>query len=450
MKNFISLALLSATILCTTKPVFADDINTLKQEFEQMKLHYEKRIQALEQKAQQEKDYSPQYESAQPASRSDANAFNPAISLILDGRAASFRNKPEDYELPGFSLGGEAGLGSDGFAIGHSELTASANVDDKFRGQFTLAFAEHDGETETEVEEAFFETLGLGQGFTVRGGRFFSGLGYINQQHNHAWDFADAPLVYAGLWGNKYIDDGLRLSWIAPTDMYLELGTEAFAGGKFPAGGEASSGSGSHVYFANLGGDVGDSHNWQLGVSHFNADVEQRETSGHGHDDGSEETPSFTGDSDVNGLSAIYKWAPDGNFKYRHFTLQGEYFQRDEDGMVTMLNSGPPAELTTYDGDQSGFYLQAVYQFMPQWRVGVRYDKLHSDNHGADMDVLSEAGLYDEGISPERHSAILEWNASEFSRFRLQFNRDESYEDTDNQIILQYTMSLGAHGSHTF
>lgn len=110
MKNFISLALLSATILCTAKPVFADDINTLKQEFEQMKLHYEKRIQALEQKAQQEKDYSPQYESAQPASRSDANAFNPAISLILDGRAASFRNKPEDYELPGFSLGGEAGL----------------------------------------------------------------------------------------------------------------------------------------------------------------------------------------------------------------------------------------------------------------------------------------------------------------------------------------------------
>ena len=340
-------------------------------------------------------------------------------------------------------MGGEAGLGSDGFSLGHSELTASANVDDKFRGQFTVAFGEHDGETETHVEEAFFETLGLGQGFTVRGGRFFSALGYINQQHNHAWDFADAPLVYAGLWGNKYIDDGLRVSWIAPTDVLLELGAEAFAGGKFPAGGDASSGSGSQVYFANLGGDIGENHSWQVGVSHFNADVDQRESGGHSHGDDLVETPSFTGDSNVNGASAIYKWAPDGNANDRHFKLQGEYFQRDEDGIVAMLNSGPPEELTMCDGKQNGFYLQAVYQFMPQWRVGARYDKLHSDNHGFDMDVLGEAGLLDEGISPERHSAMLEWNASEFSRFRLQFNRDESYENTDNQIILQYTLSLG-------
>lgn len=375
-------------------------------------------------------------------------AYDYDINLILEGRAASLNNHPDDYELPGFALGGEAGLGSDGFFIGHSELTASANVDDKFRAQFTVAFGEHDGEIETHTEEAFFETLGLGQGFTVRGGRFFSGVGYLNQQHNHAWDFADAPLVYAGLWGNKYIDDGVRLSWIAPnhiapSDLFMELGAEAFSGGKFPAGGEASSGSDSQVYFANLGGDIGENHSWQMGVSHFNADVEQRESGGHSHSNDAVETPSFTGDSSVNGVGAIYQWAPDGNGKHQHLTLQGEYFQRDEDGMVTMLGSGPPEELTTYKGDQNGFYLQAVYQFMPQWRVGARYDKLHSDNRGTYMDVLSEAGLLDEGISPERHSAMLEWHASEFSRFRLQFNRDESYEDTDNQIILQYTLSLG-------
>ena len=82
-------------------------------------------------------------------------------------------------------------------------------------------------------------------GFTLRGGRFFSAVGYLNQQHEHAWDFADAPLVYAGLWGNKYLDDGVRLSWVAPTRLLLELGAEVFAGAKFPAGGERDSGIGT-------------------------------------------------------------------------------------------------------------------------------------------------------------------------------------------------------------
>ena len=115
------------------------------------------------------------------------NAFNPQISLILDGRMASFDRDPEDYRLPGFALGGEAGLFEEGMSIGHTELSVSANIDHLFFGQFTVAMAEHDGETETEVEEAFFETLGLGQGFTLRGGRFFSAVGYLNEQHEHAW-----------------------------------------------------------------------------------------------------------------------------------------------------------------------------------------------------------------------------------------------------------------------
>ena len=29
-----------------------------------------------------------------------------------------------------------------------------------------------------------------------------------------------------------------------------------------------------------------------------------------------------------------------------------------------------------YSGTQQGFYVQGIYQFMPQWRVGYRYDWL--------------------------------------------------------------------------
>jgi hypothetical protein len=52
---------------------------------------------------------------------------------------------------------------------------------------------------------------------------------------------------------------------------------------------------------------------------------------------------------------------------------------------------------------------------------------------------------------PTKHSLMIDWSASEFSRLRLQFARDYSrMNETDNQIFLQYIVSLGAHGAHTF
>jgi hypothetical protein len=377
--------------------------------------------------------------------------FNPNISITLDGQYSSYQNNPEDYELPGFMLGGEAGLNDEGLALGHSEITLSGNIDDKFFGQLTLAIAEHDGETETELEEAFIDTNALGHGVSIRAGRFFPAVGYINLQHEHQWAFADAPLVYAGLWGNKYIDDGVRLNWVAPTDLFIELGADLMAGDKFPAGNGSSSGVGSTVAFANMGGDIDESNSWQLGLSYYNADPEERESGGHGHGHGgTEETAEFTGSSEVYGVNAIYKWAPQGNYQQTHLTLQGEYFYRDESGLVETFIDGIFDESTNYSGNQEGFYLQAVYQFHPQWRTGLRYDHLNSDNHGSNATALKEAGLDDEGINPKRYSAMLSWHPSEFSLLRLQYNRDESYENTDDQVILQYTVSLGAHGAHAF
>jgi hypothetical protein len=411
------------SLLLAAPLLHADDdaaaIDNLKQEFEQ-------RLSVLEH-------------------QTSPSSFNPKLSLILDGRFASYQNNPDDYHLPGFQLGKEAGLSPEGFAIGESELTASANVDQDFMGQMTVSFGNDGGETTTDIEEAFFETLGLGDGFTIRGGRFKSAVGYLNQQHAHAWDFADAPLVYNAFWGGGYGDDGLRVSWIAPTDIFLELGVEGFSGEHFPSGGKAASGAGAKTFFINVGGDFNESQSWQAGLSRYQANVKQRESvlvSG--------DTPGFTGDSNITGANAVYKWAPNGNYKERFFKLQAEYFRRDENGNVSLQTSG---DATSYDGTQEGYYLQGVYQFMPQWRTGLRYDALHSDNHGTDIsgsNVLNEADLASTGINPKRESAMLEWDASEFSRVRLQFNHDASYQHSDNEVIVQYTMSMGTHGAHTY
>ena len=54
-------------------------------------------------------------------------------------------------------------------------------------------------------------------------------------------------------------------------------------------------------------------------------------------------------------------------------------------------------------------------------------------------------------FKPRRDSASLDYLPSEFSRIRLQYNRDVSQPGRgDNQILLQYTLSLGAHGAHQY
>ena len=52
----------------------------------------------------------------------------------------------------------------------------------------------------------------------------------------------------------------------------------------------------------------------------------------------------------------------------------------------------------------------------------------------------------------QRTSVMLDWTPSEFSRLRAAGRqRQQARPDaTDNQLFLQYIMSLGAHGAHKF
>ena len=66
-------------------------------------------------------------------------------------------------------------------------------------------------------------------------------------------------------------------------------------------------------------------------------------------------------------------------------------------------------------------------------------------------EVLDEVGLVDPGDNPERWSLMADYSFSEFSRIRLQYNHDDSRGGpSDEQVTLQYIMSLGAHGAHEF
>ncbi|MCP4273866.1 MAG: hypothetical protein GY781_18240 [Gammaproteobacteria bacterium] len=114
-----------------------------------------------------------------------------------------------------------------------------------------------------------------------------------------------------------------------------------------------------------------------------------------------------------------------------------------------MLGSDP-FEQTTYYGKQKGYYLQGVYQFIPKWRVGMRYDVIESDNHGADEEVLQEAGLLSADGNLDKWSLMLDYSHSEFSRFRIQYSKEDLSVFSDNRLYLQYIMSIGSHGAHSY
>jgi hypothetical protein len=383
-------------------------------------------------------------------------AFNPAISLILDGKYRNLEKDPATYQIGGFIPGGEeTGPGERGFGLDESELTISANIDPYFSGYFTAAVA---GENEIEVEEAFVQNTGSLPGVTVKFGRYFTAFGYQNEQHAHVWDFVDLPLVHQAFFGGQFADDGVQMRYVAPTPVFLEFGVEGGRGANFPGTDRNKNGFNGGGAFAHVGGDVGASNSYRVGASYREVSALDRT-----YEDSQSISPdvvtnAFSGDSKLWGMDFVWKWAPNGDPSVRNFKFQAEYIHREEDGDLTFdldnaTGTGSPSD--TYKSKQNGWYLQGVYQFMPRWRVGARYEQL--DSGSVDIGLVTSGTLTAGDFpiltenKPKRTSAMVDFSPSEFSRIRVQFAQDEArLDEKDNQIFVQYIMSLGAHGAHKF
>lgn len=370
-------ALVALTLFVPVAGVAQDtDIELLRTAIDELRVDYDARIAELERRLAVAEQNAAQagYVAQAPAPAQDSgnSAFNPAIGLVFQG-----------------ALWGVDGPGSDeeGFAVGETELIINANVDDKFAAYLTAALAFEDGASELEIEEAWVETTALPAGFGARFGRLASGIGYLNAKHSHQWDFADLPLPYQAFLDGRYVDNGVQVRWLAPTDLYMEFGGEVMQGEGDPSGLAARS------LFANIGGDIGTDSSWLAGTSYLEPDETTELTAAH----------------------FVFKWAPNGNWRQRNFIFQTEYFERKS------------------LGTDEGWYVQAVYQPIPRWRFGARADSLQVDIDDA-----------------RRYSVMMDWSNSEFSRLRLQYTRDDDTLGEFSEWGIQYIHSIGAHGAHAF
>lgn len=404
------------------------------------------------------------------------SAFNPQVSLILTGQYALDNQRGESAELQeeaagilhGTHFDAHGHRGGNGFRLGESELVLSATVDPYFDARFIGTFSSHG---ETELEEAWLQTRLLPAGLKLKAGKFLSDIGYHNNQHPHAWDFDDQNLAYGALLGEHGLaDTGVQLTWLAPAPFYLLLGAEALQGEDqerfgtviatedaesvlaVAAGALPDSDDGPRLVtaFAKAAPDLGDDHALQLGLSFAQAGQYQQLID-------EDEVPLtgleyfLDGRQRLYGADLVYKFDGAGDKGAGDIKLAAEYLRLDKDMRVVAHGAGPvvPPLGTAVSGRQDGYYLAATWGFAPRWTLGLRHDATGALNE------LTEAGAVIELEDSRRWTVALGFKPSEFSRLRLQAAKgriaDEAGGETElDQVLLTYTLSLGAHGAHAF
>jgi hypothetical protein len=315
----------------------------------------------------------------------------------------------------------------------------------------------HVSEHHLHLEEAYWLTKRLPAGLQLKAGKFLSSFGRINEQHTHYWDFAERPLVHEAVFGPEGLNEvGARVSLVPPLDTYLMLGGELLMGDNeasfgrtgihSPTGAvseESVNGPGLWTAYGKTSLDIGDASillGGSVGRGATRID--------NGFSAGLPDGQAVSGHTLVYGGDLTVKYFVDAN---RYISLQGEFLARSTDG--TLYDSTPTVESSPVERRQSGFYCQTVAKLGLQWRAGLRLDML-----------LQNAALQG-GVRAElprdlpRISAMVEYNPTEFSRIRLQYNYDRSRysleqyvyaPETVHELSLQVNLAIGAHGAHAF
>lgn len=368
------------------------------------------------------------------------SAFNPHISLILDGAYHWDNRRGEIAEPAGFAGDHHHGHGHDhhhmldqGFNLRETEMVFTAAIDNYLDAMVTLALH---GDHGIEVEEAFATTRALPAGLQVKFGKFLSDIGYINQQHPHDWDFADRPLMNELLFGDHGLQEaGVQLSWVPATPFYTRFGVEALQGDNYSLVGESDA-RGPRLFtgFAKAAPNLGYNHALQIGLFGGYTDSWQVE------DDHGNHAHEYSGDTWFAGTDWVYRYDAGRCYGAGDVRLQAEYALRVRE----YQEAGVPGDLSDR---QDGLYAQAVYGLAPRWTAGLRYDVVGATNRARNESF---------GAS-HRYAANVTFNATEFSRFRLQVNHGRYAEDSGHghhndftQVFLQYVLSMGTHGAHAF
>lgn len=333
----------------------------------------------------------------------------------------------------------ELGAQDAGLQLGHSDLAASGPLGRHLHAQINAVAATHEGKLERGFEQAWLETRTLPAGLNVRAGRFASQIGALNQQHPHADDFAQRPLMYRAFLGGHWNDDGARINLTLPTSWYWVIGGEAFRGQRLvPHAATSPSGAGVHALTSRMGADLNRSHSWQIGLTVLNnrrtPEAEEPHLPGHEEAHGHGAHGARFAGRRVTWLDATWKWAPQGNNRDQQVRLSFEAAR------IQGVHSEAPAQVR-----HEAQSLAAVWRFHPNWETGARVDRLRV--------AMAHEGDFEPGRLSEQ-TAMLAWKPSHLQTLRVQWTRQGDavgFEAPARQsLMLQYILVFGAHAAHSY
>jgi len=449
--KFVFRIICMLTLCCFGSTAFAGDqnerLNKLEESMKNQQLIIDQQQEIINtlkaEVIQKGNQYSPQ--PAQPATERIASGLfggsmftNPNLSFVLD--TFYYGSNLTNDELvsrviPGFAT--EPLDQKKGFNVDSAELFFFSPVDPYLNLYANLPVSE----TGIVIEEAYVVTTALPEGWQIKGGKFKSNISRIDAQHPHAWDFWDIALPYRAFLGNEGLggEKGVQVTWLPALPFYALIGAEVLQGENDRLfGASAEEEPHAFSFFVKSSVDTSD-----YSTLYFGPYVLFGKTKNTNIVQGAE----VRGDSALYGMEAVWKWKPTNK---QALTIQGEYLLLDQSGDVTTTD--PATGDVTIDKlkrKQDGYYIQGIYRFY-RWGIGARYDALSPT---MSTFKIGDQQRGDVKKTPWRTTASLEFNPSEFTRVRLQLTHDRSdtlTDRTNDEAILQFNFTIGAHPAHSF
>jgi len=363
--------------------------------------------------------------TADAAATGISRAFNPAMSanILLDGLASSRRSP----------LMGDMGL-QPGLHYQEMSLEMSSNVDIYLESKIVINAVE--GER-VNLEEAYLTTLRMPVPVILRGGRMLNTFGRHNLYHIHHMAFAEPPMILEQVFGPDLNEVGIEASYLAPLPWYSDITAGFLNGDNLQL---LNSNSNKHFgYLLHLDNlwDLSDEITLRLGGSAL--------TGARGRyyydDDLTPVGPDTSSiQSVVLGADFHLKWTPLAYGRYRSFILQGEYVNAH----LRMDNQATDP--------LHGFFMQALWKMNLRWWLQARYDWFNRPKnlHAFFPDPISLPYNEDQALAGNRISLCLALVPTDFSAYRIQYNRIDIGGYKENQLVLQVNVTIGSHPAHKY
>ena len=295
-----------------------------------------------------------------------------------------------------------------------AEINIYGPIDHSFDGVAAFAAHRSDGEYHLEVHELYLSSAKLVPNLRLKAGKFFLGVGRLNQIHRHDWPFFNAPKMQREFFDQEAAaDSGVQANYLFSfLPVYTELGVGLTSGWTFGHSHSAGEKPVHPTHYVRLQNffPFGESAGLQTGLNYLGT------------------ATRADGERKIYGVDLVAKWNRAG---VTTWLLQGEVFRRT---------------LRSYSTGENDKHL-AGYVYGQRHITGGLFGGLRLDG----FDVQSSpTKAFDYSVVP-----TLTYKHSEFALFRAAYQLDYEKRPGSDRLAnrvaqVQAVFFLGDHPTHDF